>query len=162
MSRFVIAVILVACGGASETPARRPSSKELFEVDLKTWEESAPPERSARDIVPKERSRTGDIKRRQLDRVLANGPGHFLRQLELEPVRAQGAFAGHRIVRVAPGPLESVDAVPGDIILSVNDLPIGTPSDFQRLWENLRTAVVVRAWIQRGGERHELVFRVVE
>ncbi len=157
----VLLVTLVACGGSNVTQREEASSRELFEVDLKTWEESAP-QSTSESLDPVERHRTGEIKRRQLDRVLANGPGYFLRQLEVEPVHTQGDFAGHRILRVAQGPLRSVDAVPGDIILSVNDLPIGTPSDMQRLWENLRTAVVVRAWIQRGGQRHELVFNVVE
>lgn len=157
----VLVVTMVACGGSNDTQQKQASSRELFEVDLKTWEETAP-QTTSEVLDPVERQRTGEIKRRQLDRVLANGPGYFLRQLEVEPVHTPPDFAGHRILRVAPGPLSRVDAVPGDVILSVNDLPIGTPSDMRRLWENLRTAVVVRAWIQRGGERHELVFNVVE
>lgn len=162
--RVVAATLLLAgCGGASETstPAKQENDA-LFAVDLEAWEASAPSEQQDAITEPATRNRTGDIPRRQLDRVLANGPGHFLRQLEVEPVHVQGTFVGHRILRVAPGPLQHVDAVPGDIVLSVNDLPIGTPADFQRLWESLRTAVVVRAWIERGGERHELIFRVLD
>jgi type II secretory pathway component PulC len=96
---------------------------------------------------------TSKLTRDEVDVFLANGPHWFIRQVDVVPARVGDHFAGFRIVHffAATRRFRRVDLRPGDVVIRVNDLPIGRPEQFMKVWEDLKVAKELTVEYVRGG-----------
>jgi len=105
----------------------------------------------------------GTLDRADVDRFMENGPQWFIRQVDLEPARLGGEFVGYRIVRFFDDDrrFRRVDLRPGDVVLRVNDLPIGRPEQFMKVWTDLKVARALTVEYVRGGSQRLLRWEIV-
>jgi len=104
----------------------------------------------------------GVLERSDVDRFLENGPQWFIRQVDLEPARLGGHFVGYRLVRFFDGDarFRRVDLRPGDVVLRVNELPIGRPEQFMKVWTDVKVAKELTVEYVRGGSKRLLRWRI--
>ncbi len=96
---------------------------------------------------------------------IGQGLGVFLQRVDLDgkPVLAAGRFHGFRIAALRdPAFWNGVDLKPGDVVTSVNGLPIERPEQAQAVFESLQEAPELRVTYERDGERRELVYPIVD
>lgn len=108
--------------------------------------------------------RSAEIERAEVDAFLANGPGWFIRQVSMEPARMGDKFVGFRIVRFFEGDprFEAVDLRAGDVVIRVNDMPIGKPDQFMKAWEDVKAARKLAVEYVRGGSVRLLQWDIVD
>jgi len=106
--------------------------------------------------------RSGTIERARLIAVLDQGPGEFLRQLEVTPHMEGDRFVGWQLVQLIDhaGPLADLDVAPGDVLLALNGQPLSRPDQLQQVWDSLRTANEVIADVWRGTSKLQLKFAI--
>jgi hypothetical protein len=127
-------LVLGACGGATPEPEapKRPRP--------------APEAKPEGEVV---------IDRAALEVVLRQGPPWVLERVPIEPELEGEKFIGWR-VRELPREWERVDLVPGDVITSVNGMPVETPDQLWEAWTTLTVASELRIAYVREGEAKEL------
>jgi len=190
MTRFVVSVLLMlvfvtfaACQTSKlqrevidDSTWETSSGEEVWEpaerqpkVDEK-WEEENEP-MPGQEPAPKSdlmqefpRVTSGVIPRHELIRVLDDGLGRYLRNVEIEPEFQKGAFVGFRIVTLFPGDLTyaSLDLRPGDTVTRINGKPISRPEHASAIWEELRTASDLVVDYRRGSTDHTMRFVIVD
>jgi type II secretory pathway component PulC len=104
------------------------------------------------------------LSRRALLVVLDQSPGAFLAHVDLLPRFTGGRFAGWRVVRFFPGDdrFARVDVQAGDVVRSVNGLPIEKPEQLMALWQLLRTAPELMVELERAGAARTLRWPITE
>lgn len=110
------------------------------------------------------RRTTGLIERDELYRVLDEGLGAYLQNVETEPAFDQGRFVGFRIIQLFPGDLTyaSLDLRPGDVVTRINGMPISRPEHASAIWEELRTASELTVDYRRDDSEKLLKFTIVD
>lgn len=98
------------------------------------------------------------VHRQQLDGVLRQGPGWLFEVVEIEEVLDDGKFVGWR-VRDMPAEWPS-DLRIGDVVTSVNTMPVQTPDQLWAAWTTLTVASELKVTYLRDGERGELSVRI--
>lgn len=111
---------------------------------------------------PGTQPRTGTIDRGALLGVLDQGPGGFLRAVEISPFFEGSHFLGWRLDQIVDraSPLYAVDLALGDIVLAVNRRPLARPEHLMALWQELRGADELVAQVWRGAAAFELRFAI--
>ncbi|MBI2897499.1 MAG: hypothetical protein HYY06_28330 [Deltaproteobacteria bacterium] len=96
--------------------------------------------------------------------VLDAGIPRFLQSLETEPTLDGGHFVGFRLVAFFPrdARFQGVDLRGGDVVTSVNGLPIERPEHAFRVWQELRVASELRVEYLRAGARRELRYAIID
>jgi hypothetical protein len=131
-----LAAVLVLLAACAPPPAADPP-----EPAQKTTELPAPPT-------------GGYLDRGQLEVVLREGPPWLLERVPIEEVMEGDKFVGWRVQDL---PREwTVDLQPGDVILTVNAMPIETPNDFWTAWTSLSVASELKVAYLREGEPREM------
>jgi type II secretory pathway component PulC len=105
------------------------------------------------------------IFRSEVKAAIARGLGAFLQRVELadEPVFVAGRFHGFRIAALHDPPFwEGVDLKPGDVVTSVNGLPIERPEQALAAFESLQTAKELRVAYERQGRLAYLVYPILD
>ncbi len=105
------------------------------------------------------------IARSAIRAAVARGLGAFLQRVELddEPVFTGGRFHGFRIAALRDPPFwAGVDLQPGDVVLSVNGLPIERPEQALAAFDSLRDAPELRVAYERQGHALALVYPIVD
>ncbi len=152
-SIFMLLVLLVAsaCGGGAP-PRGTQSAAE------------PPPEAIAPEPPPPPPSTQGEIPRVALAAVLDAGLGRFLQGVETEPELDGGRFVGFRIVSLYPDDerMRAVDLAPGDVVISVNGLPIERPEQAMHVWSSLRVVSELLIDYRRDGAERQLRFAIVD
>jgi len=130
------------CGDPAPKPARKPTP--------------------ARGGAPAAVTGPDTLDRAEVDRFMENGPHWFIRQVDLEPARLGGEFVGYRLVRFFDDDrrFRKVDLRPGDVVLRVNDLPIGRPEQFMKVWTDLKVAKALTVEYVRGGSQRLLRWEI--
>ncbi len=105
---------------------------------------------------------TQSVARASVDRTIDEGLGRFLQWVEIKPVHGQAGFVGFRLIEVRHPGVASIGLVPGDIVTSVNGLPIGLPEEALEVWERLRDATGIVVDYVRAGKRRQLVVPIVD
>jgi len=120
------------------TAAACASSERAAPVDPAPAAKAAPPAAPA----PKVLDHT--VARSAVRAVVSAGLGMFLRRIDLDD---QPVF---------------VDLKPGDVVTSVNGLPIERPDQAETAFESLEVASELRVALEREGQPRELVYPIVD
>lgn len=144
------AFFLGACGGAeAKIEAAPPAPREPAVAEATT------PNPRAGEV-------SGAIVRKELDAVLAGGPGRLLGWVTTEPYRSNGRFVGFRIAMFTRGAPQKIDLRVGDVILAVNDRRIERPEHLFEVFETLAFADELVFELLRDGERLERRYPIVD
>jgi general secretion pathway protein C len=140
-------LFVTACGSAAPVPAQAPSAPRPAAVK--------PPPAPSGPLTT--------LKRTEVVSVVDAGFGNFLGQVEVEPSLDQGRFRGWTIVDLSPQSFwERVDLKPGDVVTSVNGLPIEREMDAWAAFESLKTASELDVSYYRAGAERKLAYRIVD
>lgn len=142
----LLALSLMACSGAQ----RSGESHEAVMSDASP--EPLPP------TVPL----SGGLSRSTLQQVLGRSVGDVLRRVEVEAETRDGAFVGWRLVALPDTMPDWFDLRAGDVVTSINGLPLQRPEEAQQVWELLQVSSEVRVDFLRDGEREALRLPVEE
>jgi len=141
----LLAVWLGACGSAPP-PAPAPAP---------------PPPKPVAELAPAKPKNT--LSRKDVVSFVNAGFWRFLQHVEVEPSLEAGRFRGWTVVALRPPTFwEGVDLGPGDIVTSVNDLPIERETEAFDAFESLRTADRLNVAYFRNGAQRRLAFRIVD
>ncbi len=135
-------LLVVACGAATQ--------------------EAEPPPRIDVAAEPEGPAPLSALKREDVDRAIDAGLGYFLQHVAVEPDVVSGKFRGFRIVQMTPDSYwQGVELFPGDVVTSVNGMPIGRETEAYAAFQALRQAKELRVAYIREGEARELVLPIV-
>jgi hypothetical protein len=140
----LLAFGLLACGGSAPPPAPIP-----------------PPPAPAPLVAPK--TPAGTLRRADVNAVIDAGFARFLQTLDVEPSLDAGRFRGWTIVELRSEELfGGVDLRAGDVVTSVNGLPIERETEAWSAFESLRGAEQLTVAYARGGTSRTLSYRIVQ
>jgi type II secretory pathway component PulC len=142
-----LALVLCSCAGAPRAATAVPAP---------TSPPPAPP-----PIAPSDHA----VARSAVHAVIAEGLGMFLQRVDLDdqPVLVGGKFHGFRIARLRDAKFWSgVDVKPGDVVTSLNGLPIERPEQAQTAFDSLEVASELRVSLERGGQPRELTYAILD
>jgi type II secretory pathway component PulC len=145
----VATILLPGCGGSSGPPPKEPAPRKA---------------RAAAEPAPAKRPKppAGALWRQDVVEAVNSGLGVFLQHVDVEAEVDKGKFRGFRIVELRPVHYwAGVDLKPGDVVLSVNDMPIERETEAYRAFESLREAAELKVSYERAGERRELRYKIV-
>jgi type II secretory pathway component PulC len=139
-------LLLSACGSAPPAAPRTPAPA----VVAKTAAPAAAPVSTT-------------LRRSDVVSVIDSGFGNFLQRVQVEPSLAEGRFRGWTIVDLRPNNFwAAVDLKPGDVVTSINGLPIERDTDAWDAFESLRTAAELKVAYERNGSARTLAYRIVD
>ncbi|HEX6767532.1 MAG TPA: hypothetical protein VF103_18665 [Polyangiaceae bacterium] len=142
---FFVAFLLIACGSAAPEP--RPVAA------------SAPKPAPSAAQAPSRPS--GSLKRAEVVAFVNAGFWNFLQQVEVEPSLDDGRFRGWVIVALRPPAFwQGVDLAPGDVVTSVNDLPIERETEAFDAFQSLKTAPALSVAYVRGGAARRISYKI--
>lgn len=151
-------VTMMVCGCASSTPPPVTASKAT----------AAPIASPSATLSSAGSPVSGDpyrLVRSNVKGVVSQGLGAFLQLVELDdqPAVLDGKFRGFRIAALHSARFWSgVDLKAGDVVTSVNGLPIERPEQAQAAFDSLATASELRVSYDRDGQPHVLVYKIVD
>ena len=100
--------------------------------------------------------------REDVDPVLEAGPGSFLQKVQVQPVVDAGKFLGWEVMSLQPPHFwQDVDLAPGDVVLSINGMPVERPEHAMAVFQSLAKASELRVAYLRGAQERELAFKIV-
>jgi len=151
--KAVLCVLISGCGGPRTEP------EIAFEAPSAPLPPAPPPDPAA--AAPGRAP--GTLQRAELRAELDAGLGRFLQRVELEPELEHGRFRGWRIVALRPQAFwAGVDLAPGDVVLSVNGMPIERETEAFAAFEALRSAKSLTVSYLRGGKARSLTYAIVD
>lgn len=105
----------------------------------------------------------GTLYRSDVQALVNRGFPSFLQRVEVEPSLDNGKFKGWAIVALNPPEFwQGVDLKPGDVVVSVNGLPIERETQAFDAFESLRSADRLEVAYVRAGEPRKLFYKIVE
>jgi S1-C subfamily serine protease len=120
-------------------------------------------EPAAEHDAPVRATSTGVLARDQVNATVDKGLGYFLQRVEVEPSLDNGRFKGFRIVTLRPPEWwRGIDLGPGDVVVSVNGMPIERETEAYDAFVALKKAKELRVKYLRAGRERELVYRIVD
>jgi type II secretory pathway component PulC len=143
-----LALSLVACGGAAQ-PA--PATK-------------APQSTASASVAPDAPTVAGPVEvKRSTVKRFAERPGEFFQSIDLDEraVFADGKFHGFRLIALRDG-LERSGLQPGDVVVSVNKMPIERPEHAIAVLRSLEKAKELRVDYERNGEPKSVTVPIVD
>ena len=147
MRALFLGILLVACGGSAPEP--RPQAKPA----------PAPVEPALRGPSRP----AGTLGRGEVVAFVNAGFWNFLQQVEVEPSLNDGRFRGWVIVALKPPTFwQGIDLAPGDVVTSVNDLPIERETEAFDVFQSLKTAPALNVAYVRGGAARRISYRITD
>ncbi len=156
-ARFVC--VLLVFGGCAGPKAESPPPHEVeapaesaTPADSPAPPEAAPPPAAAAAATAPAAT-GGGITRRELLSVLDQSPGAFLQHVDVTPRFGGGRFIGWRVVSFFPGDARfaAVDLQAGDVVHTINGLPVEKPEQLMVVWQALRSATALEVALERNG-----------
>jgi S1-C subfamily serine protease len=147
MRALFVALGLVACGGSAPEPRPAP-----------------PPARAPAPAAAAPAARpNGTLGRADVVGFVNSGFYQFLQRVEVEPSLDDGRFRGWLIVTLRPPAFwQGVDLTPGDVVTSVNGLPIERETEAYDVFQSLKTAQALNVAFVRGGAEHKISYKIVD
>jgi type II secretion system protein C len=94
-----------------------------------------------------------DMERREMERRLGQEVPRILSETTLVPVTESGQVAGFTLTRIPEGTLLTDAGLrAGDVITSINDVPIDSLTTLINLWPRLQSESDIRAVVLRNGQ----------
>ena len=149
MRALVLATALGAgaCGASAPPPTAAPP----------------PVSPAAKAQAPARTAASTTLRRTEVASVVDAGFGSFLERVQVEPSLDAGRFRGWTIVELSPpGFWEAVDLKPGDVVTSVNGLPIEREMDAWTAFQSLKTASELDVSYFRAGAERKLAYRILD
>lgn len=145
------AVVLVSgCGGAQYPDINEP---------MPPAEPAAPAPQAA---VATASTRSSDLQRKDVERVVDAGLGRFLSRVTVEPSLSNGKFVGWSVVSLAPAEAWlGVDLRPGDVVTRVNGMAIERETEAYDAFQAVRQAPSLEVSLLRRGKPHTLRFAII-
>jgi len=109
-----------------------------------------------------DQERTYEISRREYEEVLKQGLQKVMRWYFVKPHYVKSAFVGFGVQEVVKEELKKGPLRPGDIILTVNDLPIERPEHAMAVWRGLWSRKRLKLSLLRKGRKVVLEIPIVE
>jgi type II secretion system protein C len=145
-------------------------SSDICYVDLFGAEEPGKPKRKRPTVARKDDDIASGIQvdgpnertvdRSVVDQALAN-PTKFARSVRVRPYKKNGEVTGFRLRRIKKGsPLELLGAQKGDIIHSVNGVPLTSVDQALAAYQNMRNENTLTFSITRKGRPTDLVINI--
>ena len=104
----------------------------------------------------------GTLRRADVNAVIDAGFARFLQTLDVEPSLDSGRFRGWTIVELRSEELfGGVDLAVGDVVTSVNGLPIQRETEAFDAFESLRGADQISVVYARAGTSRTLSYKIV-
>jgi S1-C subfamily serine protease len=139
----LLAFGFIACGGSAPPPAPVPPPV------------SAP-------VLAAPATPAGTLRRAEVNAVIDAGFARFLQTLDVEPSLDAGRFLGWTIVELRSEQLfGGVDLKEGDVVTSVNGLPIERETEAWNAFESLRGADQITVAYARSGASRTLSYKIV-
>jgi general secretion pathway protein C len=91
--------------------------------------------------------------RKQVDEIMHN-PQSLLRFVTVSPVQEDGALSGYAL-RPVPGQealMRALGLTPGDVLTSVDGMPVNEPSLLPRVMQVLNSGQPIQVLVERGGQ----------
>jgi hypothetical protein len=155
---FLLAAVAAIAGTACGPKVRLDDPSPFDEDDPRAGD--ADDDFDVREEAPptEGRARMGEVDRPTLHAVLDQGPGVFLRGVEISARIHNDRFTGWRVVQFMPNEhrFDAYDLVPGDVVMAVNGSQISRPNHLHDLWEQLRDAETIVVAVERDGAPFEL------
>jgi S1-C subfamily serine protease len=143
-SHALLAFGLLACGGSAPPPA------------------PVPPPAPAPAPLAAPATPAGTLRRADVNAVIDAGFARFLQTLDVEPSLDSGRFRGWTIVELRSEALfGGVDLKTGDVVTSVNGMPIEREVEAWNAFESLRGAEQLSVAYARAGTRRTLSYKIV-
>jgi S1-C subfamily serine protease len=140
----LLAFGVLACGGSAPPPAPAPVA-------------TAKPAPLAPAAMP-----AGTLRRADVNAVIDAGFARFLQTFDVEPSLDSGRFRGWTIVELRSEELfGSVDLAVGDVVTSVNGLPIERETEAFDAFESLRGADQISVAYARAGTSRTLSYKII-
>ena len=138
---------LAGCGSSAPEPRTAPVAKN-----------AAPAPAPAAPSRP-----SGKLKRAEVVAFVNAGFWNFLQQVEVEPSLDDGRFRGWLIVALKPPAFwQGVDLAPGDVVTSVNNLPIERETEAFDAFQSLKTAPALQVAYYRSGAVRRISYQIAE
>ncbi len=102
------------------------------------------------------------IQRADYEAVAKEGIQHVMRWYHVRPYYKGGRFIGYEVAEIYKSELKAGPLRKGDVLLSVNDLPIERPEHAMAVWRNLWGRKSLKLSFLRGGLPRVLDIPVVE
>lgn len=101
----------------------------------------------------------GTLTREALKAGLALGPQRFIASVHVTPLMKGRRFLGFQLAQIKPGSplMGSQNIRVGDVIISVNKMPVERPDQFMKAWESLASVKQLDVKLRRAGQT--LVYR---
>ena len=94
-----------------------------------------------------------EMERREMERRLGQEVPRILAETTLVPVTDAGQVAGFTLTRIPEGTLLTDAGLrPGDVLTSINDVPIDSLATLIGLWPRLQSESDIRAVVLRNGQ----------
>lgn len=154
----LIGFLATACGGVQKEHQGAPHKLSGAPAVEATTTPTTNPEVAGQEKSPA----PGFITRRDLDTVLAAGPGAILAAVITEPVLKNGRFIGFKIARFSGDAPRAIDLRAGDVILKANGRKIERPENYFAVLEDLRIASELRFDVLRNGEPTTLIYPILD
>ncbi len=110
------------------------------------------------NAAPNAPARSFDVAQNDYDAFFSQSPAVILARLSLDPIVDGGKLLGYRIVSIQP--FDGVDLQKEDIIIGVDGVLPKNPDDYFNSWQKAKSASGCVVNIQRGLDRHDLVWKV--
>ncbi len=143
----LVSLALLACGGSG-------GEAEAPDVSLPPAVVAPPPPPHAPP---------SSVERKDVLRFVDAGFPNFLQMVEVEPSLENGQFRGWRIVSLRPPEFwQGVDLKPGDVVTSVNGMPIERETEAFDAFQAMRNASRISVSYVRAGKPRTLELRVTD
>jgi hypothetical protein len=140
------ALVVLACGASAPEPAHAPVAPV-----------------AAAKPVPTAAAGSTTLRRADVVNVVDAGFGSFLGRVQVEPSLDAGRFRGWTIVELLPAEFwQTVDLKPGDVVTSVNGMPLEREMEAWAAFESLKTANELAVSYYRAGAERKLAYRIVD
>jgi type II secretory pathway component PulC len=117
----------------------------------------------APEPVPPPSRPSGKLARAEVVKFVDAGFWKFLQQVEVEPSLSDGRFRGWIIVALRPPAFwDGVDLAPGDVVTSVNDLPIERETEAFDAFQSLKTAPALHVTYVRKGTARRISYQIAD
>jgi type II secretory pathway component PulC len=145
----LIGLLVLSCGGSAqeaEAPPKAPPPAPAPQASAKP--PAAPP---------------GTLLRKDVVGFINGGIARFLQMVEVEPSLENGKFKGWNLVALQPPEFwQNVDLKPGDIVTSVNGMPIERETEAYDAFQAVRGAEKLSVSYLRAGKPRLLEYRILD